>query len=135
MQIIVTGILLSGTYALIALGLTLQYGVARIMNLANGETLVAGCFLAFWLYTSFAISPIFGLLVIAPAAFLINWVIYRVALQPLVDRAKNRGALEADSILSTFGLMFLLQGLMVLAFGGEYVNYQYLASRFMIFGS
>ena len=53
MQIIVTGTLLGGTYALIALGLTLQYGVARIMNLANGETLVAACFVAFWLFTAY----------------------------------------------------------------------------------
>lgn len=135
MQIIVTGILLSGTYALIALGLTLQYGVARIMNLANGETLVAGCFIAFWLFTSFAISPILGLLIIAPLAFAFNWGVYRVALKPLVDRAKNRGQLEVDSILATFGLLFLLQGLMVLGFGGQYFSYQFLAQPFEIFGS
>lgn len=135
MQIIVTGILLSGTYALIALGLTLQYGVARIMNLANGETLVAGCFIAFWLYASFAINPIFGLLIVAPLAFAFNWGIYQFALKPLVDRAKNRGQLEVDSILATFGLLFLLQGLMLLGFGGEYFSYQFLAERFMIFGS
>ncbi|TYR29455.1 branched-chain amino acid ABC transporter permease [Mesorhizobium microcysteis] len=135
MEILVTGILLSGTYALIALGLTLQYGVARIMNLANGETLVAGCFVAFWLYASFAISPIYGLLIIAPAAFALNWAIYRFALRPLVNRAKNRGMLEVDSILATFGLLFLLQGLMLLSFGGEYFSYTFLAERFVLFGS
>src|SRR5690606_31069703 len=135
MQIIVTGILLSGTYALIALGLTLQYGVARIMNLANGETFVAGCFIAFWLFASFAINPIFGLLIIAPLAFAFNWGIYKVALKPLVDRAKSRGQLEVDSILATFGLMFLLQGLMISGFGGEYFSYQFLSERFMIFGN
>lgn len=135
MQIIVTGILLSGTYALIALGLTLQYGVARIMNLANGETLVAGCFIAFWLYATFAISPIAGLLIVAPIAFAFNWGVYQIALRPLVKRAKNKGMLEVDSILATFGLLFLLQGLMVLGFGGEYFSYQYLAERFVIFGS
>jgi branched-chain amino acid transport system permease protein len=135
MQIIVTGILLSGTYALIALGLTMQYGVARIMNLANGETLVAGCFIAFWLYATFAISPILGLLIVAPIAFAFNWGVYQIALRPLVRRAKNKGMLEMDSILATFGLLFLLQGLMLLGFGGEYFSYQYLAERFMIFGS
>ena len=135
MQIIVTGILLSGTYALIALGLTLQYGVARIMNLANGETLVAGCFIAFWLYASFAISPVLGLLIIAPLAFAFNWGVYQIALRPLVKRARSKGQLEVDSILATFGLLFLLQGLMLLGFGGEYFSYQYLAERFMIFGS
>lgn len=135
MQIIVTGVLLSGTYALIALGLTLQYGVARIMNLANGETLVAGSFIAFWLFASLSINPILGLLVIAPVAFVLNWALYAVALQPLVRRAKNRGQLEVDSILATFGLMFLLQGLMLLTFGGEYFSYTFLAQRFDIFGS
>jgi len=75
MQIIVTGILLGGTYALIALGLTLQYGVARIMNLANGETFVAACFIAFWLFTAMQINPLVGLVIIAPAAFAINWAI------------------------------------------------------------
>jgi branched-chain amino acid transport system permease protein len=135
MQIIVTGILLSGTYALIALGLTLQYGVARIMNLANGETLVAGCFIAFWLFASFAINPIVGLIIVAPLAFAFNWGIYKVALKPLVDRAKSRGQLEVDSILATFGLMFLIQGLMISGFGGEYFSYQFLSERFMIFGN
>ena len=130
MNILVTGILLSGTYALIALGLTLQYGVARIMNLGNGETLVAACFVAFWLYTGLAINPLLGLILIAPAAFLINWGIYVAALQPLVKRAKNRGQLEVDSILATFGLLFLLQG-----FGGEYHSYTFLAERFDIFGN
>ncbi|RST84738.1 branched-chain amino acid ABC transporter permease [Aquibium carbonis] len=135
MNIIVTGILLSGTYALVALGLTLQYGVARIMNLSNGETLVAACFVAFWLYTGFAINPLVGMLIIAPAAFAINWGIYAFALQPLVKRAKNRGQLEVDSILATFGLLFLMQGLMILFFGGEYRSYTFLAERFDIFGN
>ncbi len=135
MNILVTGILLSGTYALIALGLTLQYGVARIMNLGNGETLVAACFVALWLFTAFSINPLVGLVIIAPAAFLINWAIYAVALAPLVRRAKSRGQLESDSILATFGLLFLLQGLMILAFGGEYRSYTFLAQPFEIFGS
>ena len=135
MELIVTGILLGGTYALIALGLTLQYGVSRIMNLANGETLVAGCFIAFWLYATFAISPVAGLLIVAPLAFAFNWGVYQIALRPLVKRAKSKGQLEVDSILATFGLLFLLQGLMLLGFGGEYFSYQFLAERFMIFGS
>ena len=91
METIVTGILLGGTYALVALGLTLQYGVSRIMNLANGETLVAACFIAFWLFTSYQVNPLWGLLVIAPVAFVMNWAIYMLLLRPLVDRAKNSG--------------------------------------------
>jgi branched-chain amino acid transport system permease protein len=135
METIVTGILLGGTYALVALGLTLQYGVSRIMNLANGETLVAACFIAFWLFTSYHVNPLWGLLVIAPAAFAINWAIYRLLMRPLVDRAKTQGALEVDSILATFGLLFLFQGLMLRGFGGAYTSYAFLAERFEIFGA
>jgi branched-chain amino acid transport system permease protein len=135
MNILITGILLSATYALIALGLTLQYGVARIMNLGNGETLVAACFVALWLFTAYSINPLVGLIIIAPAAFIINWAIYSIALEPLVRRAKSRGQLESDSILATFGLLFLLQGLMILGFGGEYRSYTFLAQPFEILGN
>lgn len=135
MEIVVTGVLLSGTYALIALGLTLQYGVSRIMNLANGETLVAACFVAFWLFTGYNINPLVGILLVAPAAFAVNWAIYAVLLKPLVKRARTRGMLEVDSILATFGLMFILQGLMLLAFGGGFFTYRFLSERFMILGS
>ena len=134
MDILVTGTVLGGTYALIALGLTLQYGVARIMNLANGENLVLACFCAFWLYTAASINPVLGILIIAPAAFALNWAIYVFAMKPLVDRAKNRGQLEIDSILATFGLMFIMQGVMLHIFGGQYFSYNFLSEPVRILG-
>lgn len=135
MFILITGLLLGGTYALIAMGLNLQYGVARIMNLANGEMLVAGAFAAFWVYTAGQASPIVSLVVVVPLAFAVNWLIYRFMMRPLVARAKNRGALEVDSILATFGLSFVMVGLMLWAFGGNFFNYAYLAVPVEIFGS
>ena len=51
MSIIITGLLLGGTYALIAVGLTLQYGVARIMNLAYGEFLIGSAFASYLLFS------------------------------------------------------------------------------------
>ena len=134
MSIIITGLLLGGTYALIAVGLTLQYGVARIMNLANGENLVLASFMALFLFTTFGINPILGIVLIAPAAFVLNWLIYRFGLRPLVDRAKTRGQLEVDSILATFGLLFIFQGLMLLAFGGRDQTYQFLNVAVPILG-
>jgi branched-chain amino acid transport system permease protein len=134
MDIIVIGLLLGGTYALIALGLNLQYGVARIMNLANGEVLVAGGFSAFWFYTAGQVSPLLTIFVVAPAAFALNWLIYRIMLEPLVKRARTRGQLEVDSILATFGLSFVAVGLMLAVFGGDYFNYAYLAVPVTIFG-
>ena len=135
MFILITGLLLGGTYALIALGLNLQYGVARIMNLANGEMLVAGGFAAFWVYTAGQVNPVAALIVVAPVAFAVNWLIYRIMLVPLVKRAKSRGQLEVDSILATFGMSFAFVGLMTWAFGGGYFNYAFLAQPVEIFGS
>ena len=134
MDILITGLLLGGTYALIAMGLNLQYGVARIMNLANGEVLVAGGFVAFWLYTSSQTSPLLTVFIVAPAAFVLNWLIYRFMLQPLVKRSKTRGQLETDSILATFGLSFVGVGLMLGFFGGDYFSYSFLAVPVEIFG-
>ncbi|MGI9380934.1 MAG: branched-chain amino acid ABC transporter permease [Methyloligellaceae bacterium] len=134
MEILIGGILLGGTYALIAMGLQLQYGVARIMNLANGEILVAGSFGALWLFTGAQVNPIIAIVVLAPAAFILNWLIFRVFLQPLVRRAKSEGQLEVDSILSTFGISFIFIGLLHAIFGGEYFNYEYLEVPYEIFG-
>lgn len=134
MDIIVFGLLLGGTYALMALGLQLQYGVARIMNLANGEMLVAGAYGAFWFYTGTQVSPFLSILFVVPLAFGANWVIYRVLLQPLVKRAKSQGHLEVDSILATFGMSFILVGLMLWFFGGQTFEYLYLAEPVEILG-
>ena len=134
MDIIVSGLLLAGTYALIAMGLNLQYGVARIMNLANGEMIVLGALAAFWLFTAYQLSPLLTILIAAPLSFAGNWIIYKILLRPLVKRAKNQGQLEVDSILATFGISFALVGIMV-SIHGEYFTYSYLANPIAILGS
>jgi branched-chain amino acid transport system permease protein len=117
------------------MGLTLQYGVARILNLSYGESLIASAFGAYWLFTALAVSPLVALVVALPAAFLVNWAVYRVVLTPLVRRAKNPGMLEVDSILVTFGLLFVVQGVMLVMFGGQYYTYSYLSIPIDILGS
>ncbi len=133
-DIIVSGFILGGMYAMVALGLTLQYGVARIMNLAYGEFLLAGSFAAWWLYAAHAVSPLVGLIVIVPVAFMVNWLVYELLLMPLVRRAKHREQLEADSILFTFGLLFVLQGIGLAVFGNQLYSYAYLSVPADIFG-
>ena len=134
LEVIIVGFLLGGTYALIAMGLQLQYGVARIMNLANGEFLVAGSFGAFWLFTGAKLNPILSIFFVMPLAFVLNWLIYQYLLRPLVRRAKSHGQLEVDSILATFGITFIMVGIMLALFGGEYFSYSYQAVPFHIFG-
>lgn len=122
-------------YALVAMGLTLQYGVARIMNLSYGEFLVAAALATFFLYTELGVSPLLGLIIAVPAAFVLNWAIYQLLLVPLVRRAKNRDMLEVDSILATFGMLFVVQGLAHVLVGGQYYSYSYLSIPLSILGS
>lgn len=134
MDIVISGLLLGGTYALIAMGLNLQYGVARIMNLANGEMLVLGAMAAFLVFISAQISPLVTMIIVAPLAFVANWLVYQILLRPLVRRAKNQGQLEVDSILATFGISFALVGIMV-SIHGEYFTYSFLANPFDLLGT
>jgi branched-chain amino acid transport system permease protein len=131
---VLTGLMLGGMYALIAMGLTLQYGVARIMNLSYGEVLVAGAFAAYGLFAGWALSPLVGLAFVIPLSFGVNYLVYRVLLTPLVRRARTRDALEVDSILATFGLAFIAEGIMLAIFGGAYYSYSFLAIPVSVFG-
>ncbi|MEK9881171.1 MAG: branched-chain amino acid ABC transporter permease [Paracoccaceae bacterium] len=133
-DIIISGLLLSGTYALVAMGLNLQYGVARIMNLANGEILVLGALASFWLFTTQNLSPLLTIILLFPLSFFGNWLIYQYLMRPLVKRSKSKGALEVDSILSTFGISFIIIGFVVSVEGG-YFAYKYLSHPIEILGS
>jgi branched-chain amino acid transport system permease protein len=134
-DIVLAGLVLGGMYALIAMGLTLQYGVARIMNLSHGESLIAAAFGGLWGLTAFAVSPLIGVFVAMPVGFAINWLIYQIVLMPLVKRAKNRAMLEVDSILATFGLLFVVQGAMLVLFGGQFNTMNYLSVAVNVLGS
>lgn len=132
---LIQGLVLGGTYALVALGLTLQYGIARIMNLAYGEIIIAASFVAFALFSSAGLSPVLALALIIPAGFILSYLIYAVMLRPLVARSKDKGSLEIDSILATFGLLFVIQGVMLVIFGGNFTGYSYLNVPVNILGA
>ena len=134
-DIVLTGLIIGGIYSLIALGLTLQYGVARIMNLSYGEFLVAAALIAFSLYTGMALSPLIGILIVVPTAFALNWLVFELLLMPLVRRARHRDMLEVDSILATFGMLFVIQGVALIIFGGQYFSYSYLSIPVSVLGS
>lgn len=132
---LLTGLTLGGMYALVALGLNLQYGVARIMNLSYGEIVIAAAIVAWAAFGGIGLSPLLTLLMVLPLSGLLGWLIYRLLLTPLVRRSPSREALEADSLLGTFGLLFVIQGVMLVMVGGSYLSYSFLASPVNIVGS
>jgi len=132
---LLSGLVLGGTYALVAMGLTLQYGIARIMNLAYGEMIISAAFLAYVMYTGYGINPVLGLLIAIPAGFVFGYVIYGVMMKPLVARARDKASLEIDSILATFGLLFVIQGVLLVTFGANFTSYNYLNVAVELFGT
>jgi branched-chain amino acid transport system permease protein len=133
-EVILGGVILGGLYALVAIGFNLQYGMARIVNLAYGEFLMGAALAAFWMYTLLSINPIVGMLFSVPVTFGANWLIYRVLMLPLVRRARTRNELEGETILATFGLLFVLRGAATLAFSADNRYYDYLSEPLQIFG-
>lgn len=108
-DVLLTGATLGGLYALVAMGLTLQYGVARIMNLSYGEFLIGAAFIA-WIVSKLGLSPLWGLLLAVPLGFGVQWLVYRVLMVPLVKRTGAWASVEVDSILPHLVCFSLCKG-------------------------
>lgn len=135
LDFLLAGLVIGGIYALIAIGLNLQYGVARVLNLAYGEFLMLAGYAAFWAFTLIGLPPLLTMLVGAPIAFGLSWLLFRFVLHPLLARTADQGKREVDSILSTFGLLFVLQGVALVAWTGTDRAYGYLSIPVHIFGT
>jgi branched-chain amino acid transport system permease protein len=133
-EVVLSGLVLGGTYALIALGFNLQYGIARIMNLAYGEFFMTAAFAAYWMYVLWSIDPLIGMALTVPVTFGVNWLVYRFLMTPLARRSRSFEHLEAESILATFGLLFIIKGGVIAAFTGNIRSYDFLAWPLHVFG-
>lgn len=134
-DILITGLILGGIYALIAVGLSLQYGVGRVLNISHGEFILLGALSTYTLYTSFGISPLIAIVVIAPALFILGFILDRTLYNYLRKKAPNADAFSGTSLLASFGLVFVIQNLMLLIWGANLKGYTYLNNSISIFGS
>ena len=126
LDVAIGGLLMGGIYALIAMGLSLQYGVARVLNIAHGEFIMLGAFATFTLYTVLGINPLLTLVVVGPIIFIIGFVLHRTLFTRLMASAPNPDAYAASSMLATFGLLFIIQNTALLAWGADLRGYSYL---------
>ena len=112
-QALISGLLSSGLYALVAVGLALAIGVIGIVNFAHGEFFMVGAFLTFQLAITFGLDPLVSLLIVAPALFILGALLYRTTVHYVL------GAPELNQMLLTFGLGIILQNLALLIWGGD----------------
>lgn len=121
---------MGGVYAVMALGLSLIFGVLRIINLAHGNLMVIGMYVSYWFFVLFGIDPYLSLFVTAFLLFLIGFFVQRFVLNPVID------APEEMSVLITLGLGMIIQNMLLMAFGPEYytVDTAYKLSSIMFMG-
>jgi len=127
LEVVIPGLLLGGLYALIAVGLSLQYGVARVLNISHGEFIMFGALTTWTLYTTLGMNPLAALVVCGPAAFIVGFVIHRTLFKRLLTTSASPRIFEGNSMLASFGLLFIIQNLALIIWGSEIRGYSYLA--------
>jgi len=126
LNIVIAGLLLGGLYALIAMGLSLQYGVARVLNISHGEFIMLGGLTTWTLYTAFGINPLVCLAVCGPVAFILGYIIHRTLFKRLLTSSASPGIFESNSMLASFALLFIIQNIASIRWGPEIRAYSYL---------
>ncbi|MES2635456.1 MAG: branched-chain amino acid ABC transporter permease [Pseudomonadota bacterium] len=126
LELLTSGLITGGIYALVALGLNLQYGLMRILNIAHGEFLMLGAYLTWMAQTSFGLSP----LLMVPVSFVmlmgLGVVIHWLCFRRLNATSPNLDIFEARGLMVAFGLMFLVQNFVNWMWGGDLRGYDYL---------
>jgi branched-chain amino acid transport system permease protein len=113
-QSILSGILIGGIYALIGIGLTLIFGVMRVINFAQGDLVMVGMYVTFFLFKGLGMDPFLSVVLTMPALFLLGALLQRTLINRVLD------ALPQNQILLTIGIGLVLSNLAMLLFTSDY---------------
>ena len=114
LQSVLSGLLVGGVYALIGIGLTIIFGVMRVINFAHGDLLMLGMYATWFIFTKSGVDPYVALLATAPLLFLWGAFLQKV----FINRVLN--ALPQNQILLTIGLGLIMSNSMMLLFTSDY---------------
>ena len=126
LQLVVSGLLAGGLYALVALGLSLIFGVMRVINVAHGALLMLGAYTTYWLFALFGLNPFLSLLVSVPMLFVVGAVLQKLFVHRVVD------APELSSLLLTFGISIFIANVAMLAWSSDYRSVEFLTGSFIL---
>jgi branched-chain amino acid transport system permease protein len=113
-QALISGILIGGVYALIGIGLTIIFGVMRVINFAHGELLMVGMYATYFLFTLLHVDPFLSIIITIPLMFLFGALLQKVFINRVL------GALPQNQILLTIGLGLIMSNSVMLAFTSDY---------------
>ena len=121
---LITGVL----YALISLGLNLIYGTMRLLNVAHGDLVMIGAYVAFMAFSLFNVGPLISMFGAAIICGGLGWLAYRSVLQNLLANSEILARLEENSLLLFFGISVVVQNLVILFFTADRQGYEYLSA-------
>ncbi len=130
-QVLADGILGGGVYGLMAVGLTLIFGVLDIINIAQGILVILGSYLSYVLWTDLHIDIFLGLLITIPAMFILGVAIQWFFIRPLRGRERT-----SMSLLASYSVAIIIEGVLYQIFGSNYVSMRtpYFTSTIDVFG-
>lgn len=129
-QSLISGILIGGVYALVGIGLTIIFGVMRVINFAHGDILMIGMYMTYSLFTLAGIDPFVSIIITIPLMFLFGAFLQKVFIN------RMQGALPQNQILLTIGLGLIMSNTMMLAFTSDYkiISTDYSSSSISVAG-
>ncbi len=132
LQSVILGLLLGGLYALLAAGLTLYFGIMRVVMIAHSAFLILAAYLAWWSHARLGVDPLLSMVVTVPLFFGVG-----VALQRLLLARLRAATLTMMSVLLTFAIAVLIEGLLGYAFTGTQrrIRLDYGSTSFGLFGA
>jgi len=116
LQVMILGATLGGVYAVMAAGLTLVFGVMRIVNIAHAAFMLLGAYLSFWLFTRFHVDPIASIVIVMPALFVVGVAVYKLLFTRIVDSPRY----AEMTVLLTFALALVIEGVIGFVATGTY---------------
>ena len=131
-QLLAAALVTGALYALTALGLNLVYGTMRLLNVAHGDLVMIGAYVAFWAFSLTALSPLVSLIGAGALAALFGAALYYGLFQRMFDGSRAAQRLEANSLLLFFGVSVILQNVAALQFSGTPRGFQYLSDVYRL---
>lgn len=119
----INGILMGSIYGLAALGLTIIFGVLKVINFAHGSMLMVGMYTAYWAVILTGLHPYLTLLIVAPVMFVFGYLLQDVLIKPIFKAEKDVRE-PITVIIVTTGVWYILDNLSLLVFGPQYRNIQ-----------
>lgn len=126
LDILISGLIQGALYGLIAAGLNLQYGVAKVLNVGHGEFVMIGAFATYLLHTVWGLNPLVAIAVFSPAMLLFGFLLYSTLYRYIRDKAQTPAVFEGNSMLASFGLLYIIQNLALMGWGTATKAYSFM---------